>query len=595
MLPEIQILTPELANQIAAGEVVERPASVVKELLENCLDAGANQIYIDLEKAGIGLIKIRDDGHGIAKQQLALALSRHATSKIKSLAELNSISSLGFRGEALASMSSVAKLILCSKTADSEHAWQVRVEGREQKPIIEPAAHPQGTTVSVRDLFYNTPARRKFLRSEKTELMHIEEVVKRIALSRFDVGFVLRQQQKEFINVKAIQDPNEYAQRITKILGKAFMDSAYSISAEIAGIKLWGWLANPEYARSQTDQQYFFVNGRVIRDRLINHAIRQAYADSLYEGRHPSYVLYLEIDPSEVDVNVHPTKHEVRFRENRLVHDFILQKIQQALFPEDSALETEPVNIANPERQPEYKPQQQFNYNFQASNKPNRNAIQDEIRLYKTLRSVSQDLSTPAETQAAHKPQLQPRRNLLSCYDQFILFEEAGELHLLDQQAARRQIAYASLCRAMQGKELVTQPLLIPTQIKLSQAQLQCLEKMPSFLQQIGIEYNLIAEQTILVRQLPAVLKDVAVEQLFNKLFDFYAKNEHKSSNNQFLLELVASFCQHAEFAIKAKLNPKELEHFLTELQQSEDYLDSSTLKRAIVRIEPKILEDLLT
>ena len=327
----IQILPPQLANQIAAGEVVERPASVVKELVENCLDAGATRIDIDIEKGGAKLIRIRDNGCGIAKDELAMALARHATSKISTLDDLEAIASLGFRGEALASISSVSRLVLTSRTAEQSEAWQAYAEGRDQAVTLKPAAHPQGTTLEVLDLFYNTPARRKFMRTEKTEFTHIDEVIRRIALARFDVAFSLSHNGKLVRQYRGASDTTQRERRLAAICGSTFISHALRIEWQHGDLILQGWVADPVGSKALSELQYCYVNGRMMRDRLIGHAIRQAYQDKLGEGHQPAYVLYLEIDPHQVDVNVHPAKHEVRFHQSRLVHDFIYQGVISVL------------------------------------------------------------------------------------------------------------------------------------------------------------------------------------------------------------------------------------------------------------------------
>jgi len=326
----IQLLSPQLANQIAAGEVVERPASVVKELLENSLDAGATKIEVDIEKGGHKRIRIKDNGSGIVKSELQLALSRHATSKITTLDDLEQILSLGFRGEALASISSVSRLTLTSRTESQGEAWQAYCEGREMAVNIQPAAHPVGTTIDVADLFYNTPARRKFLRTEKTEFQHIEEVIKRIALSYPKVSFVLKHNDKvakRFIADKA----GSLATRIGAVVGQKFVQNAVHISTEYEGLHIDAWLGNEAMLRSSNDCQFSFVNGRGMRDKLIMHAIRQAYESVWGVVEQPSFVVYLTVNPKDVDVNVHPAKHEVRFQQGRLVHDFICKTVSDAL------------------------------------------------------------------------------------------------------------------------------------------------------------------------------------------------------------------------------------------------------------------------
>ncbi|WP_394253009.1 DNA mismatch repair endonuclease MutL [Vibrio profundi] len=327
----IKILPARLANQIAAGEVVERPASVVKELVENSLDSGATRIDIDIEKGGAKMIRVRDNGKGIVKDELALALSRHATSKIHTLDDLEAIVSLGFRGEALASISSVARLTMTSRPTTQEQAWAAYSEGRDMQVKLQPAAHPIGTSVEVLDLFFNTPARRKFLRTEKTEFTHIDELLKRIALSRFDVTINLRHNGKMIRQYRAAKNDLQAEKRIAAVCGNAFVRNMLKIELEHQGLKLHGWITTPEGARQQSDLQYCYVNGRMMRDKLINHAIRQSYETSLRPDQFATYVLFIELDPHQVDVNVHPAKHEVRFHQARLVHDFIYQALSDGL------------------------------------------------------------------------------------------------------------------------------------------------------------------------------------------------------------------------------------------------------------------------
>ncbi|MGR9035825.1 MAG: DNA mismatch repair endonuclease MutL, partial [Gammaproteobacteria bacterium] len=327
----IHLLPTQLVNQIAAGEVVERPSSVVKELVENCFDAGAKRISIEVEQGGVRRIKIRDNGCGIEKEDLPLALSRHATSKIKSLDDLERVVSMGFRGEALPSISSVSRLTLISRLEGADCAWKVSADGTESRFDPEPDPHPQGTTVEVRDLFYNTPARRKFLKSEKTEFAHIESLIQRMALSRFDIGFKLLHNQKEILDLNPAVTDVEQERRIAGIFGSAFVENCVNIDFEASGLRLSGWVGLPTFSRSQQDRQFFYVNGRLVKDKLISHAVKQAYQDVLYHGRHPVFALYLSLDPTLVDVNAHPAKLEVRFREGRLVHDFLFTALHRSL------------------------------------------------------------------------------------------------------------------------------------------------------------------------------------------------------------------------------------------------------------------------
>src|SRR6185369_186452 len=334
----IRVLPSELVDQIAAGEVIERPASVVKELAENSLDAGASRIDIDVERGGIGLIRIRDDGRGIPADELPLAISRHATSKIASLDDLESVSTLGFRGEALPSIGSVARLRVVSRPAGVEHASEINVDGAVVAPV-KPAAHPAGTTIEVRELFFNVPARRKFMRSEATEVGHIARLVERLALSRFDVGFKLKSGSRVLLDAPAAVGHGELLDissgagnaRIRSVLSEEFLASAVPIHHQAGPVSIAGWVGLPTVSRATADQQYWFVNGRGVRDRLLMSAVRVGYRDVLYGGRHPAYVLYLSMDPKLVDVNAHPAKLEVRFRDSRQIHDFVFRAIERTL------------------------------------------------------------------------------------------------------------------------------------------------------------------------------------------------------------------------------------------------------------------------
>lgn len=434
----IHILSPQLANQIAAGEVVERPASVIKELVENSLDAGSTQIDIDLEQGGCKLIRIRDNGCGIAKDELALALARHATSKISTLDDLDSIVSLGFRGEALASISSVARLTLTSRTAEQSEAWQVYAEGRDMKPMIKPAAHPVGSTVEVLDLFYNTPARRRFLKTEKTEFMHIEEFVRRIALARPDVTFNLQHNGKLVKQYRS----STLEKRVELVCGRAFMQKAVKLDWQHDDLLIQGWVTSSE----SSDLQYFYVNGRVIKDKLLNHALRQAYISRTNEQQ--SYVVFLHIDPKQVDVNVHPAKHEVRFHEARLVHDFVYQAIVMAL-ESDLSVTDEKVTIT-PNRQAAGENifnQQTISKPYQASNqlpkKPSNYA--KENALYGQLVSV--------ESSSQNIVQLEPEKPFLSVEENEITEPQKA---VIESLFPKQNLPLQSLQQQLDNSLLVT-------------------------------------------------------------------------------------------------------------------------------------------
>ena len=484
----IQQLPEQLANQIAAGEVIERPASVLKELLENSLDAGARRIDIDIQKGGLQLIHITDDGHGIPADELELALSRHATSKISSLLDLVQVASMGFRGEALASIASVSQLVLTSRTCDAPHASSIRlVQGEFVQQL---ASHPPGSSVDVAQLFYNTPARRKFLRSEQTEFRHIQDLVKRIALARFDVSINLQHNGRKVFQFRAVSDPAERINRINKVCGKNFSEHAMYIDQSGHGLRLWGWSVLPDAARSQTDMQYFYVNGRMIRDRLITHAIRMAYQDKLHPGRFPAYVLHLELDAEEVDVNVHPTKHEVRFRQARLIHDFIYAHIRQGLTGTAEDADTHLSQLRD-------------------SKDAATNTVAESTAVYSTENSILPYMRQVKDMQ------------LLEIVEQryAMLRLLPSKLHILDLQKAMQFSVKQAYLNEGVLNNVVSQPLLIPQTIRLSIEAVDQIESILLVLKQLGVELTRSGTDSLMVRSLPAVLKGVSIEQIFNELF----------------------------------------------------------------------------
>ncbi|PKM44237.1 MAG: DNA mismatch repair protein MutL [Gammaproteobacteria bacterium HGW-Gammaproteobacteria-1] len=465
-----------LANQIAAGEVVERPASVMKELLENSLDAGAAAITVEVEQGGVALIRVRDDGSGIAAADLPLALARHATSKVYSQDELVRVMSLGFRGEALASISSVSRLILSSRSAAEEHGCRISGQGAPA-----PCAHPRGTTVEVRDLFYNTPARRKFLRAERTEFEHLAEVAKRVALSRFDVALTLHHNQRQVLAVRPAHDDRQREQRLAAICGRPFVQQAVAVEFTLPGLRLWGWLLRPEAARAQADMQYFFINGRAIRDRVVTHAVRQAYGDKVYPGRHPAYVLYLEMDPAQVDVNVHPTKHEVRFRETRQVHDFLYRALRAAV---DEAAAAPSGTLA----------------------------VREATAAYQSAATDAGATGTAT-------------RQLGVVAGRYLLVDEGERgLRLVDLPAARAlqasRVAHATLTA---GENLRSQPLLLPVTLSLSAAQSVALQQGAALLTRLGFDLELLGPLQLVLRQVPALLRHLPPEVLARTALDSLA------------------------------------------------------------------------
>ncbi|WP_044470662.1 DNA mismatch repair endonuclease MutL [Mannheimia massilioguelmaensis] len=449
----IHILPPQLANQIAAGEVVERPASVVKELVENSLDAGASRIQIDIENGGASLIRIRDNGLGIPKDELGLALARHATSKIASLEDLDAILSLGFRGEALASISSVSRLTLTSRTAEQNEAWQVYAQGRDMETTIQPASHPVGTTVEVANLFFNTPARRKFLRTDKTEFAHIDEVIRRIALAKPQITFTLTHNGKAVRQYKSAVQISQKLKRVASICGDDFIKQALQIDWKHDNLHLSGWIALPGFHRSQNDLAYSYVNGRMIRDKVINHAIRQAYANYLNNEQYPAFVLYLDLDPNEVDVNVHPTKHEVRFHQARLIHDFIYQGIV-------NALNSEQADFAQYDIHPEKNAQvqePQANWHI-STNKPNRGAAGHNM--FESASFAKQNTKTYSSTVMNDGS---PRSNAFSAK-----FSENKPHFCSEKVSKTEQKIYAELLSSVPEKQSIQAEVKIPTEKNIS-------------------------------------------------------------------------------------------------------------------------------
>lgn len=552
----IEILPARLANQIAAGEVVERPASVIKELIENSLDAGATSIHIDVDKGGVKRIRISDNGIGIAKDELTLALSRHATSKIKNLNDLEAINSLGFRGEALASISSVARLTLTSKPQDQSTAWQANAEGRDMAVTITPAAHPDGTTIEVLDLFFNTPARRKFLRTEKTEFNHIDEVIRRIALAHFDVNFTLTHNGKMIRQYRAAISKAQQTKRVAMVCGQKFIEHVIEVDCQHDNMRLTGWLAKPSFVRSQNDLSYSYVNGRMMRDKLINHAIRQAYADLLPPDTYPAFVLFLALDYREVDVNVHPAKHEVRFHQSRYVHDFIYSVCAEAL-------QSNPLDLSLTE-------EVQTTSSTAFSQAPNVNNVQYGRADYiQPLQQVKETSHTPniarshySQSGSTARAAVENYQNLMTrvntesmvqnvaeqstltdigeyATDFFLtveqgsygVFKQHNRLHLLSlftlsYQVNKNKIASSWLQNSEENLavKLISQPLLLPVLLSLSESQMNAVKNYQAELELAGIvcviQNKSNAKHQVQIRQFPALLREKDVSTSFLCVID---------------------------------------------------------------------------
>lgn len=591
MSARIQLLNARLANQIAAGEVVERPASVIKELLENALDAGASRIDVDLEQGGVKLMRVRDDGIGIACDDMPLALARHATSKIRELDDLEAVATLGFRGEALASMASVSRLCLTSNTESAGSGWQVEAEGQEMIASVRPAAHARGTTVEVRDLFFNTPARRKFLRSEKTEYQRIDEVMKKLALSRFDVGFSWQHNQRIVQQLKAATSQPEQERRLAALCGQAFMQQAFHIDVEVAGLRLWGWLAQPAFSRSQADLQYFYVNGRAIRDKLISHAVKLAFQDVLHHARFPAYVLYLDINPATVDVNVHPTKHEVRFRDSRQVHDFVFRSLARVLAelkPDQAptvvsgAVQPVAVDYSPPgqqalswmsgtahgiqERAADWQP---------AHHESPASVLQGYQSLYRptggTRGTVAAALAEHHGVASGDEAEIPPLGYALAqLHGIYILAQNAKGLVVVDMHAAHERITYERLKAAYEAEQVASQPLLVPQGVVVSEREADSAEQHTELFARLGLRISRSGPESLTIREVPALLAQADSEALVRDLLADIAAHGASSRLRESLNEVLATMACHGAVRANRRLAVTEMNALLRDMEVTE-------------------------
>jgi DNA mismatch repair protein MutL len=583
-MKRIALLSQRLANQIAAGEVVERPASVVKELLENSLDAGATRIDVEVDQGGSKLIRIRDNGNGIGRDDLTLALSRHATSKIAELDDLENIASLGFRGEALASISSVSRLTLTSRAIDASDSggWQVEAAGLDMTASIVPAPHPQGTSVEVRDLFFNTPARKKFLRTDNTEFQRIDEVLRRLALSRFDVSFSLRHNQRTIHQLHAAASMQEQQRRIGLVCGPAFLDHAVYIDMAAAGLRLWGWVCLPTFSRSQPDLQYFYVNGRVIRDKLVSHAVKQAYRDVLFGGRHPAFVLYLELQPALVDVNVHPTKHEVRFRDQRLVHDFLFRSLHKALADvrPDDHLALAAASVPEPLAATSAQSSLGLNVDRSTGEILPDNELGSGTASGRIFGGVSADRA-PAPTgladqlaayaRLAENTEIPPLGFALAqLHGVYILAQNAHGLIVVDMHAAHERITYEHMKSASDSQGIKAQPLLVPVSVSLSSAEAQCAEQQAESLAELGFVVERVADESVLVRQVPAILARANIEQLVRDVLSDVREHGSSERISAYRDELLATMACHGAVRANRQLSVTEMNALLRDMERTE-------------------------
>lgn len=560
-----------MINQIAAGEVVERPASVLKELVENSLDAGASRIEVDIEQGGAKLIRVRDNGAGIHPEDLRLALSRHATSKITTLEELERVSSMGFRGEALPSIASVSRLSIASRATGQESGWIVSSDGGDRFADPAPSAHPQGTTVEVRDLFYNTPARRKFMRTEKTEFGHIETQLKRLALSRFDVSFSLSHNRKEVFTLPLADQVMEQERRLAGLLGSGFLEQTIHLDREQAGLALRGWVARPVFSRSQADMQYFYVNGRMVRDKLVTHAVRQAFQDVLFHGRHPAYVLYLDLDPLQVDVNVHPAKHEVRFRDGRMVHGFIYRTLHQVLADTRPGQEvdrsTGEIRLVEAEQRP-VTPVSGSN----AYQRPLGFQVQERPATYQPSFDMQQPLPTPAAREGAREEDDIPPLGfaLAQLKGVYILAENATGLVLVDMHAAHERITYERFKQAVVDGGISRQPLLVPVSVSVSSREADLAESQQALFRELGLEVDRLGAETLVVRAIPVLLQGADGEKLLRDVLSDIVVHGSSERIRDEINQVLATMACHGSVRANRRLTIEEMNALLRDMERTE-------------------------
>ncbi len=586
-LPEI------LINQIAAGEVVERPASVVKELVENALDAGARRVDIDLEEGGVRLIRIRDDGGGISPEQLLLAVSRHATSKIASLDDLESVATLGFRGEALPSIASVSRFTLASRRPDDEHGSALQVEGGKVGEVT-PRAHAPGTTVEVRELFYNVPARRKFLRAERTELGHIEEWLRSLALARPDVELRVSHNGKPSRRYK----PGDlYSDaRLGETLGEDFAAQALRVDHSGAGLRLHGWIAQPHYSRASADQQYLYVNGRSVRDRSVAHAVKMAYGDVLYHGRQPAYVLFLELDPSRVDVNVHPAKHEVRFRDSRLIHDFVYRTLKEALAETRAGMDTaamaatevQGVQMIGPGADSpgagSYALARPAGFGSGGDWRPQQSPLGLQVAeapsAYAALYAGGPATQNGAAASSHAMTGLPPTASdsgvpplgyaIAQLHGIYILAENAEGLIVVDMHAAHERIGYERLKTAHDGIGLHAQPLLVPITLAVGERDADTAEREADTLAALGFEVTRAGPGSLHVRSIPALLANAEPEGLLRDVLTDLREHGQSRRIASARDELLSTMACHGAVRANRRLTVPEMNALLRDMEITE-------------------------
>ncbi|MEM7357858.1 MAG: DNA mismatch repair endonuclease MutL [Pseudomonadota bacterium] len=589
----IHSLEPRLVNQIAAGEIIERPASIAKELIENALDAGATRIEIEVENAGVKRLMVSDNGHGILKHDLAMALSRHATSKIANLTDLEQIATLGFRGEALPSIASVTRMSIQSRAQEAEQAWMVSSDGNNQVSDPVPVARPVGTTIETRDLFYNTPARRKFLRTDATEYKHLDQIVRRMALSRFDVAFKLTRNGRVVLHLPAV--PADDPRRVKMVCGDNVPENSLYFVEQREDMRLSGWLGLPGFSRSQADMQYFFLNGRLIRDKTVIHAIRLGYQDVLFHGRHPIYVLYLEMDPAGVDVNVHPTKHEVRFRDSRNVHSFIFRTLQRQLSAsageagsvqvdaEQGMASPVPINPNIKDSKPQISAQENLRYpHAEASSaRLSQQQVRDQITAYgqisesafrpDPLAMPATDPRGPQDSPLTENKEIPPLGYALAqLKGVYILAENAQGLIIVDMHAAHERITYERLKESLDSVGIAQQPLLVPVTIQVSETEILAWQQQQDLFSQLGMEVEQLDEQVLVVRSVPELLLKADVAQLVRDVLADLVMFERSSRIEETMHELLSSMACHGSVRANRLLSIAEMNALLRDMEATE-------------------------
>jgi len=568
----IGVLPPLVANQIAAGEVIERPASVIKELIENSLDAKASEINITIENGGLQLLRVQDNGHGIRGEELALALQRHATSKIHNIQDLSDIHTLGFRGEALASIAAVSRLNLKSKFFEAETAYELDINGIHQSEI-KPCSHPIGTTIDVRDLFFNTPARRKFLRTPKTEFSHIQEVVKRLALSRFGVRWTLQTDKESVFQLRAAEEENGYLERLQILFGREFAEKSLKIDIQNNQLlQLKGWIGHPTFSRSQPDLQYLFVNGRFVRDKTINHAVKQAYSDVLYGGRYPAFVLYFDLDSELVDINVHPAKHEVRFAQSSGIFEFIYHSVSDTIKEK-----TSPKNPQIPQKVKTHSlPQVSQKVETPSSSKVSQKSTYvSEKKLAPTVANVLPLYEKLYKIQPLTQPETSPSIDyplgnaILQLQGIYILAHNSAGLVVVDMHAAHERILYEKIKNNYQNQSLKTQNLLVPIQIVLNSKEIEIYEEHQTLLHYLGFELELQDEETLLLKKVPILLAKTDLSQLIKDLLSDLKEFENTQRVETQLNEVFAKLACYGSVRANRLLNITEMNALLRDIENT--------------------------